>query len=542
MAALMMENESLQDVQQAATQTSAEGASYDEVPYSSYAYVQSHPNRLSVVATLFGMAPAPLERCRVLELGCASGGNLLPIAESFPEASFVGIDLSARQVADGQKMIDALGLKNIELRCHSITDVDASFGKFDYIICHGVYSWVPESVRQRIFEVCASHLNPQGVAYISYNTYPGWHMRGIVREMMLYHVRNLREPTARVAHAKALLDFLARVVPQEKNEYAMLLRTELERLQNTADNYILHEHLETVNDPVYFHHFAGSAAEKGLQFLAEAQSGARFMEHVGAGAEDIIRQLAGDVVAYEQYLDFLRNRTFRQTLLCHKEVSLDRNLDAKRVLGLYVASPAVPQGPVDIRAQVDVVFRVDDTTLTSNSPLVKTALATLGARWPEAMAFSDLMENIFAQWREHNIHPDAVEPLIESLAVNLIQGFIRNVVQLYASPPKARSTIEAKPRTSPLARLQAETDVRVTSLQHVSVALGALERAVVGLADGQKNREELLEGLLQRIREGKLTFKGSAEAGASVESIRSSVSDALDKCLFDLAQLGLLCA
>src|SRR5262245_45785757 len=108
---------------------------YDAVPYASYAYFQSHPNRLAVVATLFGMTPAPLESCRVLELGCASGGNLIPIAEAFPQASFVGLDYSSRQVTDGNKTIEALGLKNIELHCQSIADVDASLGKFDYLIC-----------------------------------------------------------------------------------------------------------------------------------------------------------------------------------------------------------------------------------------------------------------------------------------------------------------------------------------------------------------------------------------------------------------------
>ena len=181
---------------------------YDDVPYASYAYFQSHPNRLCVVATLFGMTPAPLASCRVLELGCASGGNLLPMAEAFPDATFVGLDYSSRQIADGIKIVEKLGMRNIELRCQSITEVDASLGKFDYIICHGVYSWVPEAVRQKIFEICALHLNPQGVAYISYNTYPGWHLRGTVREMMLYHVRRWESPHDRVTHARALLDFL----------------------------------------------------------------------------------------------------------------------------------------------------------------------------------------------------------------------------------------------------------------------------------------------------------------------------------------------
>ena len=88
---------------------------YDQVPYPSLSYSQSHPDRLATVATLLGMSPTPVNRCRVLELGCASGGNLIPMAYGLPESDFVGIDNSARQIAEGQAMVKTLGLKNVTL-------------------------------------------------------------------------------------------------------------------------------------------------------------------------------------------------------------------------------------------------------------------------------------------------------------------------------------------------------------------------------------------------------------------------------------------
>src|SRR5262249_30408638 len=160
---------------------------YDEVPYSSKPFPQTHPDNLATVATLFGMTPPPVERCRVLELGCAAGGNLLPLAAALPGSRFVGIDLSRRQIDDGRPGREALGLRNFRLRHRSILDVGADFGQFDYILCHGVYSWVPAPVQDKILEVCAGHLAPNGVAYVSYNTYPGWHIPGAVRAMMRYH-------------------------------------------------------------------------------------------------------------------------------------------------------------------------------------------------------------------------------------------------------------------------------------------------------------------------------------------------------------------
>src|SRR5262245_16820704 len=167
--------------------------SYEEVPYESKPIPGSHPDSLATMAILCGMQPPPIDRCRVLELGCAAGGNLLPMAQTVPDGRFVGIDLSPRQVADGQALIDALGLTNLELRALSILDVGEDFGTFDYIICHGVFSWVPREVQDKILAICRRHLAPNGVAYVSYNTYPGWHLRGMVRDMLTYHARQFED-------------------------------------------------------------------------------------------------------------------------------------------------------------------------------------------------------------------------------------------------------------------------------------------------------------------------------------------------------------
>src|SRR5262245_14549100 len=174
------------------------GNSYDEVPYESHPYGQTHPSRLATIATLFGLTPPPVAKCRVLELGCASGGNIVPMAELLPESWFVGVDLSGRQIADGERIVRAAGRTNVRLRHASILDVDDSYGPFDYILCHGVFSWVPDVVREKILDICSKHLTPNGVAYVSYNTYPGWHMRGMIRDMMRFHALRFDSSDLRV--------------------------------------------------------------------------------------------------------------------------------------------------------------------------------------------------------------------------------------------------------------------------------------------------------------------------------------------------------
>ena len=146
---------------------------YDEVDYPSHVYPQTHPDRLATIAMLLGMNPVPVEACRVLEMGCGAGGNIIPMAFDLPESSFVGIDLAGSAIAQGRELIAALGLKNISLQQLDVMAFPSELGQFDYIIAHGLFSWVPEMVRDRILAICRAHLAAQGVAYISYNTYPG---------------------------------------------------------------------------------------------------------------------------------------------------------------------------------------------------------------------------------------------------------------------------------------------------------------------------------------------------------------------------------
>ena len=152
--------------------------SYDEVPYLSLPSSYTHPARSAAIAALFGLAPPAVATARILELGCSTGGNLLPLAEIYPQSAIVGVDLSQEQISYGTRIIQTLGLKNIRLLQQSIADLGDDAGAFDFIICHGVFSWVPRAVQDKIMEVCARHLSANGIAYIDYNTYPGWHGRG----------------------------------------------------------------------------------------------------------------------------------------------------------------------------------------------------------------------------------------------------------------------------------------------------------------------------------------------------------------------------
>ena len=192
--------------------------SYEELPYASQAFAETHPDHLASLARLYGLTPPPVERCRVLELGCAAGGNLIPMAVSLPGSHCVGVDLSRRQIAEGQATVAALGLRNVSLEVLSLADIGSSFGKFDFIVAHGIYSWVEEALREKILAICSQNLSPDGIAVVSYNTHPGWRARSMVREMMAYHIRREVDPEMRAkgrgtSSKNSLARFPTRAIP-----------------------------------------------------------------------------------------------------------------------------------------------------------------------------------------------------------------------------------------------------------------------------------------------------------------------------------------
>ena len=294
-------------------------ASYDDLPYVSHPFPQTHPARLGAVARIFKLTAPDLSRARVLELGCAAGGNLIPLAARHPDAYFLGVDLSQRQIEEGQQRIAALGLSNINLRRQSLTDLRSKDGGFDYIICHGVYSWVPEQVRDAILRIARENLAPNGVAFISYNVQPGWRLRQTLRDALGLHVGRHGSLRERVARAREMLSFLEQNTPAETT-WGRIFRAEAANLRNADDSYIGHEFLEDCNEPCSFSEFMASAGGRGLAYLGEAGLSTMMPENMNPAAAPLLRALAGDnQVSLEQHMDIFTGRTFRQTLLIHKE-------------------------------------------------------------------------------------------------------------------------------------------------------------------------------------------------------------------------------
>ena len=393
---------------------------YDEVAYPGFIYAQTHPQQLEVIGRLFGLRPPPASACRVLEVGCGDGVNALAVARALPGARVVGIDRAASAVERGRGQRAAAGLNNIELLVEDLADTSLAerLGGFDYVIAHGVFSWVPPAARSALLALTRAVLAPEGIAFVSYNAYPGSYLRDMARDVLEYHLRGVAPAQARIGQAHELMQAIVSI--ESPSPYARVLREQLQRMLEGSDALLYHDELAEVSTPFYFHEFIEQASSHGLQFLSEASLSDSQMREVPAGVAALMAALPPEAVVREQYLDFFRNRMFRQTLLVHSELEVTRQLDGSAIEGLWLSSPAQLNDGAYV---VDAGGSVETT-----DPLVTAVLDELGAAWPGALRFDELIARTLRRLGQDSASLPGERR--EQLRVELLELYLVHVVQL----------------------------------------------------------------------------------------------------------------
>jgi SAM-dependent methyltransferase len=480
---------------------------YELFAYPGFAYSATHPARLEVVGRLFGLNPAPAEHARVLELGCGDGGNLLSLAVALAGSRLLGIDAAAGAIARGSELARAAGIENAALRCLDLEALPDDLGEFDYILSHGVYSWIPPRARAALLAALRRHLAPEGIAYVSYNAYPGSYLRDMARDILAYHVRGIEDPQRKLAAAQELMRTIVAI--EEPTPYARMLREHMERMLRYSDALLFHDDLAEVATPFYLHEFVEHANHHHLAFLAEANLSESQMREVPEGAGRLMAQLPEDVVVREQYLDFFKNRMFRQTLLCHADAPVSRELDEIQIEGFAISSQAQaedaassaeqpPLPPSESSPQPpepcgETFTTPGGYTLTTSEPLVRAAMHVLVQAWPAAVDFSTLLAAA-----QHAAGPQAPAELVRArLRAVLLQAHLAQIVQLGGCAPLLATQPGDRPLASPLARAQCAAGLpAVSSLLHTNVRLESEEgRCLLVLLDGTRDRAALLESL-----------------------------------------------
>jgi SAM-dependent methyltransferase len=460
---------------------------YAEITYPGGAFPQTHPARHAAIARLFGVPAPDVRTARVLEVGCAQGYNLLPLAARFPEARFVGVDFSDHELAHGRALAAEAGVGNVGFVCADLRTFAPPAGSFDYIIAHGVLSWVPDDVKAALFALCDRALAPAGVAYISYNTYPGWKQREALRELMVLRAGGSMAPADRLAAAHRALGTIDRLLADRPEPHARLTCEIIASMRRKAPGQFFHDDLDGVNDPCYFLQFAGWAAEHRLAYLAEAEWETMFPELLPAAARPALAEFAGDRLMFEQHLDFLRNRTFRCSLLVRADQPLNPQLDPTALRACAFGSPlAPPTGVPPLAANIRVRFGGDDArAFETRDPLVKAIFTTLGSVWPRRVPFAELLDSTRSLLALAQVPVPADHE--HALLARLLEACGRRSVDfLRGSPVELADAAGCAPRAELLTRLMAARRAPVANTWHESQPLDAAQRALLATLDGTR--------------------------------------------------------
>jgi SAM-dependent methyltransferase len=474
---------------------------YDESPYACNPIPCTAPEQLALAALLHGGPSPKVTGARVLEIGCGDGANLMPLAFFRPDCRFVGVDASAVQIDDARRSAERLALANVALHAGDIRDVGPTLGEFDYIVAHGVMSWVSDAVRDAIFALCRDHLAGDGLVYLSYNTNPGWLVRGLVRRSML-QPRARRSLEALTGEARGRAKAMRTVIDGAEHPYAQLLRRELEIAESAGESGLLHDYLAPHNRAYWFAEFAERAAGFGFRYLAEAPYAAAEYR-VPASISRAARELEDEPLKIETLIDVLWYRQHRASLFCRGDAAaaaLPRTALLERVTIAAGCRPATE--PVRYEAGSEQTFAgLSEPHVVSRSsdPLDKAALAILAELWPLGIGARDLVAEARARLRDHGVaEPEAAaETAFEQTVLDLhVQGQAELRLRALAVP----KVVSYPPALGPLTRWEVERRAVITMPTHARFAPTAADRVILARLVGERTPTELERELVEQER------------------------------------------
>jgi methyltransferase-like protein/2-polyprenyl-3-methyl-5-hydroxy-6-metoxy-1,4-benzoquinol methylase len=481
----------------------------------------------------------------VLELGCGTGWNLFPMADRYPHATFVGVDGAGPQIAAAREAADGVGLKNLEFYEMSLAEAGQQLGTFDYIICHDVLSRATEKDQDQLLALCCSRLAPRGVAYVGFRALPGCLIGNVVRELIRDCVEKREPIDQQIRQARKVLQLVSESLSEDRSAYAGMLKSEADRGLALGDAALVYEHLGPEYQPLYFHAFIDRVTRQQLQYLGDSEIATMFPAALGDSIQRNLAQVSQDFVELEQHMDFLRNRRFHHSLLCHRGLSVSRQLSPTSLHGLFLAGNLRPDGgPTELRSpQAASYLTGKGLVVTASLPSLKAALDELARAWPRAIAFGELVETVESRLAAKGAgHATFSAQQHDELARNLVNCLISGSIEVRTAPDDFVTAVGERPRARRWTRAEAESLPYVTNHCHVPVVLDDVSRNLLCYLDGRHDRAGLHGMLVKAVDQGRLSILKSgipASQGGSAEAILEQV---LDQSLARLAASALLVA
>lgn len=428
-------------------------------------------DHLLTVAHLHGFAPKKLTGARVLEFGCGGGANLLSLAAIFPEVRMLGIDIDPDGITRGETLRASAGLSNLELRVGDLGSAPIE-GKFDLVICHGVFSWVDEKTRHALLRRASDLLAPDGLLYLSYNTFPGWHTRHVIRDALTFFGSAPDSEALNLTRARALIAEMLRRAPDGPAKSHLL--HEVRQMLSFPDWFLPHDAIAPINEPMYVQQVLSLADQYGFNYLADADLSLSALPELPR-REDIAPALRTRA-EFEQFLDFSAHRMFRRSIFLKKPNAPLYELPNPRFFEHCWFSTSLVVSPHSDQFEL---VHPNGGKITHPDRLTREALLVLISRSPGALSWQRLIERVAAE------HGSALSlEGLEQLRSSLLHACCAQLVDVSLIPPRHTSLITASPCASHLARIESCLSGNVSTMTHRRVTLNEEERKVLALLDG----------------------------------------------------------
>lgn len=364
---------------------------YDELPYCAYPIAWTAPERLALASLLHGGPRLPLDRYRVLELGCANGANLLPMAWYRPHGEFTGLDGSARQIALATDCRDKLGLTNLQfIQGDFLSAINQVEGPFDIIMAHGVFSWVTDDARDAMLAMCSALLAPNGLLYLNYNAKPGWTVRGMVRDFLMQHTKHAISLKERAEMCKAVAANVIAPLKAEEHSYSRLMGNEFQMVINQNPAYIAHEYLSPENNAYWRDEFFSVLKGFGFDYVADADFNC-ISNRITTNYASLLQEagLAGGLAGNSA--DLICYRQMQSPILTHAPL-VKKTCDDAEFARLIMASSLVP---VEVEKGNKPSFKhASGQEIETRKESVHKALVKLQPLWPRGLSLGSLFTDI----------------------------------------------------------------------------------------------------------------------------------------------------
>jgi len=508
--------------------TSKTLAEYDQVPYLANPLPQTHPSRLAAIASMFGLSYVPPKSAKVLELGCASGVNLLGMAHFMPDAQFVGVDLSIVQVHEAQRRAKAINANNVTYHHMSIDEIGPDFGQFDYIIAHGVYSWVPNEVQKAILRVCRENLSNEGIAFVSYNVLPGWRMKQAARDVFMALTPPNVPAAARWEYGINWIKEMMEISKAEEKKPLLhqTIANELENILVKKDlRYLAHEYLEVHNEPLLFREFLNQIGEAELTYLGDAEPSSMVRHLTNPKLQEFFKKHPpGGMAETEQAIDIIAGRTFRQSLMVKgsRKAKMNRALTPEFFKNLHIQARMAKTTEQD--GQVKYLHQKHGP-LNALPPYGTGALEILielaGMPAPYKLLFDKFAEAT-----------QGTESMFAEILFSLLG---MNVIEIFADPYMPNLPKGA----TPLAVLDAESGRHVTAnAVGEPIGLDPLQILILPLLKGNWDREEAITKLVSMHSKGLFNINPTPADDEQMKQVLGGILDKTEGILQNFGVVG----